>query len=512
MNSPLAPRARRQSGIRWWRIFGAILLIGIVLAIVVTQAPALLANDLVDSDDDGLSDYNEIFIHGSDPFSPHSDSDGIADRVEVTQHGTDPAQVDTDGDGLSDPEEITDYGTDPTRADTDGDGLSDGEEVTEYDTNPTVADTDGDGIDDYGEHFPSEVDTDDDGLTNAQEQASGADPTKADTDDDGLSDAAEVTEYNTDPAAADTDDDGLTDAEEINKYETNPRRADSDQDGLIDGEEITATWASATKYDADQDGYSDYYSARNVANVTPEEQTEFFTEAPTVERIHFSSPIASRDFGGPDSDGDGFPDAMEARNPNLSETTKDVLVRVNWQPGDSPRPASLLVIQDEFEHSPVDDGTGIRLHFYLAGPVNITSSDADDFRQTDHYRQHATGGGGFINAVYGDDLYGTAYTRSPIMTVLIESNPHHTGRTAMHELGHSLGLIPSAYEGIDDRGAGDYQSVMSYSTGCPPEASTTCYGYSSGGSFDDWEEIERQLEAGTVTPTGDYRLEPEDER
>ena len=513
MNSPLAPRARRQSGIRWWRILGAILLIGIVLAIVVTQAPALLANNLVDSDDDGLSDYNEIFIHGSDPFSPHSDSDGIADGVEVTQHGTDPTQADTDGDGLTDPEELTDYGTDPTTADTDGDGLSDGKEVSDYDTDPTIADTDSDGIGDYGEQFPSEVDTDDDGLTNAQEQANGTDPTTADTDGDGLSDGDEVTDHNTDPTAADTDGDGLTDAEEVNEYDTNPRRADTDQDGLTDGDAVAAEWASPTEYDADQDGYSDYYSVRHVANVTPEERTEFFTEAPTVERIHFSSPIDSRDFDGPDSDGDGFPDAMEASNPNLSETTKDVLVRVNWRPGDSPRLAQFLMIQQEFESSPVDNGAGIRLHFYFAGPTEFSASD---FRQTDYYLRHATRGDGFINAAFGDNLNSETYLRAPIMKVQTPSdpqtNPHQTGHVTMHELGHSVGLVPNAYEGIDGSVSGDYRhSVMSYKSSCRPRASTTCYGYSSGDPFDDWAEIERKIESGAVTPTGDYRLEPEDE-
>jgi alpha-tubulin suppressor-like RCC1 family protein len=39
--------------------------------------------DKTDSDDDGLSDYDEIYIHGTDPLIRDSDGDGIPDYVEV---------------------------------------------------------------------------------------------------------------------------------------------------------------------------------------------------------------------------------------------------------------------------------------------------------------------------------------------------------------------------------------------------------------------------------------------
>jgi hypothetical protein len=60
------------------------------------------------------------------------------------------SKIDTDGDGLSDWDEISVYKTDPNRADTDGDGLTDGQEVMTYKTDPTRADTDGDGVIDGG--------------------------------------------------------------------------------------------------------------------------------------------------------------------------------------------------------------------------------------------------------------------------------------------------------------------------------------------------------------------------
>ena len=49
--------------------------------------------------------------------------------------------VDTDGDGLNDWDEIDFYKTDPNKADTDGDGIDDGVEINEDHTNPNVADT-----------------------------------------------------------------------------------------------------------------------------------------------------------------------------------------------------------------------------------------------------------------------------------------------------------------------------------------------------------------------------------
>ncbi|MGM0546337.1 MAG: OmpA family protein [Bacteroidota bacterium] len=129
--------------------------------------------------------------------------------------------LDTDDDGLNDWEEMNEYDTDPLSADSDDDGLTDAEEVNEYDTDPNEADTDGDGLEDGEE-------------VNSYE----TDPLEEDTDGDGLTDGEEINEYNTDPLSADSDDDGLTDAEEVNDYGTDPNNADSDGDGFTDGQEI----------------------------------------------------------------------------------------------------------------------------------------------------------------------------------------------------------------------------------------------------------------------------------
>lgn len=113
--------------------------------------------------------------------------------------GTNPTENDTDGDGLSDDEEIFIAGTDPCLFDTDGDGLSDGDEV-ERRTNPLIVDTDSDGMPDGWEvanGFNPRVadgtsDADSDGLSNLLEWQNGTDPRNPDTDDDELIDSREV--------------------------------------------------------------------------------------------------------------------------------------------------------------------------------------------------------------------------------------------------------------------------------------------------------------------------------
>ncbi|MFA6171912.1 MAG: CAP domain-containing protein [Patescibacteria group bacterium] len=57
-----------------------------------------------------------------------SDADGLPDALEILL-GTDPLNKDSDNDGLGDYEELYVYGTDPNNPDTDGDGITDGDEV-----------------------------------------------------------------------------------------------------------------------------------------------------------------------------------------------------------------------------------------------------------------------------------------------------------------------------------------------------------------------------------------------
>ena len=211
-----------------------------------------------DSDGDGLSDYEELLIYGTDFLNPDTDGDGIPDGLEVSL-GTDPLDIDSDGDGLLDGDNITvnssdpryeewaaagivftddgglrtffgeqSFGTDPLNADTDGDGLSDGEEALLC-TDPLKVDTDGDGLSDFDEIFvyltdPCDIDTDGDGLLDGFNiTVSSGDPRYEEwaaagivfTDDGGLRTFFGELSFGTDPNNPDTDGDGLSDGEEV---------------------------------------------------------------------------------------------------------------------------------------------------------------------------------------------------------------------------------------------------------------------------------------------------------
>jgi hypothetical protein len=104
----------------------------------------------IDSDNDGWPDQYEEKL-GSDPKDLRStpdpsadpDLDGLVNEKE-RNWGTDPTDPDTDNDNLSDFQEVTWEKSDPLDLDTDKDGLNDFYEVL-YGTNPRLPDSDGDG-------------------------------------------------------------------------------------------------------------------------------------------------------------------------------------------------------------------------------------------------------------------------------------------------------------------------------------------------------------------------------
>ncbi len=82
-----------------------------------------------DTDDDGLTDGNELGLHNTNPLLADTDGDGLSDGREVNTVHTNPLVADTDGDGLTDGQEADVHHCDPTKPDTDGDGYDDGLEV-----------------------------------------------------------------------------------------------------------------------------------------------------------------------------------------------------------------------------------------------------------------------------------------------------------------------------------------------------------------------------------------------
>jgi len=261
---------------------------------------------LVDTDADGLSDGDEVLIHGSNPVNPDSDNDGLFDGVEI-QLGTNPNDVDTDGDNMPDSFEVLDmYGNlrpigerlnplDPTDADEDfdGDGLTNLEEylvrdaifgnhpssftlfkyiwygkvnslgwdfsfppyspqfpVWDYSTDPFNADSDNDGIPDgyevvNGLHPLDPIIVNSNILYRYPELG-----TDGDLDFDGLWNDLEYKVRFALDAGATTNS--------ISSLSTHPWHADTDNDGLADGEEHrTMLLSSPVLQDSDYDRLMD---------------------------------------------------------------------------------------------------------------------------------------------------------------------------------------------------------------------------------------------------------------
>jgi subtilisin family serine protease len=104
----------------------------------VQDLKMLLQNNAIDA---GVAGPDNVFGHGKLQLPLiDSDSDGLS-NVEEIALGTEALDEDTDDDGLTDYEENRNSGTDPLLADTDGDGVDDYTEVVLLGTDPLVSNT-----------------------------------------------------------------------------------------------------------------------------------------------------------------------------------------------------------------------------------------------------------------------------------------------------------------------------------------------------------------------------------
>jgi hypothetical protein len=267
-----------------------------------------------DTDNDGVLDGLEYYIHKTSPIDPDTDDDGLSDGDELLVYFTNPLNMDTDSDKMPDLWEVT-FGLDPLlddanldpdndtlsnyyeyvrsagpyNPDLDNDGIPDGVEVTigtalndpdtdddgipdgveyQHGLNPKSRDgwkdKDNDRISNYDEYILgtniSSPDTDNDGMWDGYERDNQLNPfiddSSGDLDNDGLSNIQEVM-YKTRASHIDTDLDGLTDYEEVAIHITNPTISDTDGDGLPDGLEISRFHTNPLIQDTDSDGIID---------------------------------------------------------------------------------------------------------------------------------------------------------------------------------------------------------------------------------------------------------------
>ena len=147
-----------------------------------------------DQDGDGLTNEREAAL-GTDPLLPDSDNDRLTDKEEVETLLTNPLDVDTDDDHAQDGDEVQTYLTDPRNPDIDGDGRLDGDEIA-------------------GGSDPRNPDSDGDGLRDGDEIKLQVDPRNPDSDGDGLRDGLE-NETCPRPSLPDSDSDGIVDGKDL---------------------------------------------------------------------------------------------------------------------------------------------------------------------------------------------------------------------------------------------------------------------------------------------------------
>ncbi len=255
----------------------------------------------LDTDEDGVPDYGERNLHGTDPNEPDTDGGGRTDGEEIRVDRTDPLDPtddlqDSDADGLTNRQERS-LGTDEFEVDSDGDLLSDSQE-----------DANRDGV--------AQLDVDDNGIFEP-ERGDETDPNDEDTDDDGLEDGLEAL-FGSDPFQVDSDSDTLTDGNEYSlrqlRYSClSPVLPDSDFDGLGDGEELATSFSgelSPCDRDTDDDGVLDAVELFDgtdpvdPGSALPDTDGDGLTD-------NYEAILSGTDPASPDQDGDGLSDAEE---------------------------------------------------------------------------------------------------------------------------------------------------------------------------------------------------------
>ncbi|CAM2982059.1 LamG-like jellyroll fold domain-containing protein [Rariglobus hedericola] len=222
------------------RLYGRVLTSDEITEIANPATPSLDPNR--DDDGDGLINAEEAAA-GTGPLVVDTDGDGLSDYDEIKVHYTNPLVTDTDGDTLSDYAEIHTHGTNPRTQDTDGDGLGDLREVTVWHTSSALTTTHN--VVDSREPVPTPPpsrpdgwDTDNDGMPDGWEVRYGLNPldpadAALDPDDDGMSNLVEYQKdkhplYPDDISViGDRDEDGLSDWDEIYRYFTDPDSAET---------------------------------------------------------------------------------------------------------------------------------------------------------------------------------------------------------------------------------------------------------------------------------------------
>jgi hypothetical protein len=104
--------------------------------------------NVIDTDDDGISDEEDNCPQYANPEQSDQDADGIGDACDLCPDVSDPSQSDSDEDGLGDACDLCPDVSDPTQLDSDNDGIGNACDNCPETSNPDQSDSDNDGIGD----------------------------------------------------------------------------------------------------------------------------------------------------------------------------------------------------------------------------------------------------------------------------------------------------------------------------------------------------------------------------
>jgi len=296
----------------------------------------------LDTDGEGLTDYQELCILGTDETNPDSDDDGVNDAAETNAgnpmdtdgDGTiDALDTDDDGDGVLTANEDPNGDNDPTNdnsdgdtlpnyldPDDDGDGVPTAGEDLDGDGDPRNDNTDGDAL-------PNYLDSDDDGdgvPTVGEDIDNDGDPTDDDTDGDGI------------PDYVDPDDDGdsVPTAIEDVDADGDPLNDDTDGDGVpdyLDPDDDGDSLGSVLEDpDGDGDPVNDDTDGDGIPNyLDPDDDNDSIPSL--IEDLNGNGDLTDDDTDGdgipnyldPDDDNDGIPTASEDPNNDGDPTNDD---------------------------------------------------------------------------------------------------------------------------------------------------------------------------------------------
>jgi MYXO-CTERM domain-containing protein len=240
----------------------------------------------LDTDGEGLTDYQELCILGTSETNPDTDGDSVNDAAETNAGNP----MDTDGDGV----------IDPLDTDDDNDGVLTINEDPNGDGDPTNDDTDSDGEanyldpDDDNDGVPTaNEDLDNDGDARNDDTDSDSVPNFLDPDDDGdgVPTTGEDIDANGDPTDDDTDGDGIPDYLDL----------DDDGDAISTVIEDVDGDGDPTGDDTDGDTVPDY--------LDPDDDGD---SMPSV----LEDPDGDGDPTNDDSDGDGVPNYLDPDDDN----------------------------------------------------------------------------------------------------------------------------------------------------------------------------------------------------